>query len=134
MDDAVWEASTPREKVLVSALDDWVDLGQIHSYVERANPGASLADIQAETLDLVRTLADEGLFLIGDLTGDGGRFVAWDTSTEASLQRIRGEYVERYDDKDRWPWYSWLDLTAEGDRVAHGVEAKLNQATETSTG
>ena len=134
MDEAVWEASTPREKVLVSALDDWVELGQVHSYVERANPGASLADIQAETLDLVRALADEGLFLIGDLTGAGGRFVAWETSVDESLQRIRSEYVERYDDKDRWPWYCWLDLTAEGDDVARATEAKLNQATDTSTG
>jgi hypothetical protein len=60
VDEAVWEASTPREKVLVSALTDWVQLGQIHSYVERADRGASLTEIQAETLNLVRTLADEG--------------------------------------------------------------------------
>jgi hypothetical protein len=33
----------------------------IHSYVDRANPGASLTAIQAETLELVRALADEGL-------------------------------------------------------------------------
>jgi hypothetical protein len=85
----------------------WVELGQVHSYVERVNPGAPLAEIQAETLDLVR--AD-------------------------SLKRIRHEYVQRYDDKDRWPWYSWLDLTPEGKPVAHAIEAKLNQATDTSTG
>jgi hypothetical protein len=80
----------------------WVELGQVYSYVERANP-----EIEAETLDLVR--AD-------------------------SLKRIRHEYVERYDDKDRWPWYCWLDLTDEGDRVARAIEAKLNQVTDTSTG
>jgi hypothetical protein len=26
----------------------WVELGQVYSYVERANPGAPLAEIQAE--------------------------------------------------------------------------------------
>ena len=98
------------------------------------DPGASLTAIQAETLGLVRALADEGLFLIGDLTGTGGRFVAWTTSPEGSLQRISSEYVERYDNKDTWPWYCWLDLTAEGDRVAHAIEAKLNQASDTITG
>ena len=134
MDEAVWDASSPREKVLVSGLIDWVELGQIHSFVERANPGASLAAIQAETLGLVRALADEGLSLIGDLTAVDGRFVAWTTSPEDSVKRIHHEYVERYDDKDRWPWYCWLDLTDEGDRVARAIEAKLNQVTDTSTG
>jgi hypothetical protein len=89
VDEAAWEASSPREKALISGVTDWVDLGQIHSYVERSNPGASLAAIQAETLDLIRALADEGLVRIGDLTGPGGRFVAWSTSLEESLQRIR---------------------------------------------
>jgi hypothetical protein len=134
VDEAVWDASSPREKVLVSGLIDWVELGQIHSFVERANPGAALTAIQAETLGLVRALADEGLFVIGDLTAADGRFVAWTTSPEDSLKRIHHEYVDRFDDKDSWPWYCWLDLTAEGDRVARETEAKLNQATETSTG
>jgi hypothetical protein len=133
VDEAVWEASSPREKVLVSGLTDWVELGQVHSYVERAHPGASLAEIQAETLGLVRALADEGLFLIGDLSEPGGRFVAWKTSPEDSLQRIRSEYVDRFDVEDSWPWYCWLDLTTEGDRIAHAIEAKLNQASDTKT-
>lgn len=125
MDEAAWEASSPREKVLVSGLTDWVELGQVHSFVEQANPGAPLATIQAETLGLIRALADEGLILIGDLTAPGGRFVAWTSSVEDSLQRIRHEYVDRYTDQNTWPWYSWLDLTAEGDRVAREVEHKL---------
>jgi hypothetical protein len=134
VDEAAWEASSPREKVLISGLTDWVDLGQIHSYVERSNPGASLAGIQAETLDLIRALAGEGLVRIGDLTGPGGRFVAWSTSLEDSLQRIRSEYVEKFDDQESWPWYSWLDLTDEGDRVAHAIEAKLNQSSDSTAG
>ena len=113
MDEAVWEASTPREKVLASALTDWVELGQTHSYVERADPGASLSEIQART---------------------GGRFVAWTTSAEDAVKRIRDEYVDRYDVEDGWPWCCWLDLTVDGDRVARAVEAKLNQVADTSTG
>jgi hypothetical protein len=58
VDQAAWEASSPREKVLISGLTDWVDLGQIHSYVERSNPGASLAAIQAETLDKLNQSSD----------------------------------------------------------------------------
>jgi hypothetical protein len=134
VDEAVWDASTTRAKVLASGLTDWVELGQIHSFVDSANPGASLAEIQAETLSLVGALADEGLFRLGDLTGPGNRFVAWNASTEDSLRRIRGEYVDRFDDKNSWPWYCWLDLTAEGERVARAIEEKLNQAGNTGTG
>ena len=126
MDEAVWEASSARDKVLVSGLTDWVELGQVHSFVERANPGAPLATIQAQTLGLVSALAHDGLVVIGDLTAPGGRFVAWTTSVEDSLRRIQDEYVDRYDDKNSWPWYSWLDLTSEGDRVAHETEDKLS--------
>jgi hypothetical protein len=134
VDEAVWDASTPRAKVLVSGLTDWVELGQIHSFVESANPGASPAAVQAETLGLVGALADEGLVRIGDLTGAGNRFVAWNASIEDALRRIRGEYVDRFDDKNSWPWYCWLDLTEVGERVARAIEEKLNQASDTSAG
>ena len=134
MDEAVWDASTPRAKVLVSGLTDWVELGQIHSFVDSANTGASLAAIQAETLGLIRALTDEGLFRIGDLTGPGNRFVAWNASIEDSLRRIRSEYVDRFDDRHSWPWYCWLDLTAEGERVARAIEEKLNHASDKGIG
>ena len=128
MDDAVWEASSPREKVLVAGLTDWVDLAQIHWFVALANPDASTATIQSETLDLIRALADEGLVTIGDLTAADGRFAAWNGSTEDSLRRIRGEYVDRFDDKNTWPWFSWLDLTDKGQSAAESVERKLNSS------
>jgi hypothetical protein len=127
VDKAVWEASSPREKVLLYGLSDWVALDDVHSYVQLANPGAPLTAIQDETLGLIRELAEEGLCLLGDLTGDGGRFQAWNTSVEDSLDRIRGEYVDRYHVDNHWPWYCWLELTAEGNRVAEAIEAKLNQ-------
>jgi hypothetical protein len=128
VDEAVWEAGSPPDKVLVSGLTDWVELGQIHSFIDRANRGAALTAIQAKTLELVRALAGAGLVRIGDLTGPGGRFVAWNTSLEDSLQRIRSVYVERFDAEDIWPWYCWLDLTDDGDRVANAVEATMNQS------
>ncbi|HKV21137.1 MAG TPA: hypothetical protein VJR50_19035 [Mycobacterium sp.] len=128
MDEAVWEASTPREKVLLAGLTDWVELAQVHSFVAQANPDAPTATIQNETLDLIRALADEGLVVIGDLTAAGGRFAAWNSSTEDSLRRIRGEYVDRFDDRNSWPWYSWLDLTDKGQAVAESVERKLNSS------
>jgi hypothetical protein len=127
MDQAVWEASSPREKVLLYGLSDWVPLDDVHSYVQLAHPGAPLTAIQDETLGLIRELAEQGLCLLGDLTGDGGRFRAWDTAVPDSLDRIRREYVDRYHVDNQWPWYCWLKLTAEGNRVAEAIEAKLNQ-------
>lgn len=73
-------------------------------------------------LRLVGGLADEGLFRIGDLTGPGNRFVAWDGSVEDSLRRVRSEYVDKF------------DLTAEGERVAREMEETLNQSSDTGSG
>jgi len=70
----------------------------------------------------------EGLFVIGDLTGPDNRFAPWDTSLDDSVRRIRGEYVDRFDDKTTWPWICWLDLTDKGTRVAHDLEAKIGGA------
>jgi len=47
---------------------------------------------------LIGSVVAEGLFVIGDLTGPDNRFAPWDTSLDDSVRRIRGEYVDRFDD------------------------------------
>lgn len=53
----------------------------------------------SKTLALIGSLVGERLFVIGDLTGPDNRFAPWDTSLDDSVRRIRGEYVDRFDDK-----------------------------------
>lgn len=117
-----------RKRVLLRGLIDWVALDRIHKYVARENSGQPLSVIQDKTIDLVRSLASDGLFVVGDLTGAGSRFVAWNIPLDESIQRIRDVYVKGFDQQNIWPWFCWLDLTEEGQRVAEAIEATADDS------
>src|SRR4051794_4783473 len=117
MDDSVWEATSAREKVILWGLVDWVELERVHDVIAQANPTDSVSVVQYKTLELIRSLVSERVFLVGDLNGPDHRFAAWNCTLDESLQRIRGEYVDRFEDTRTWPWYCWLDLTDEGVRI-----------------
>jgi hypothetical protein len=126
VDESAWAARSAREKVILWGLVDWVELERVHDFVAEENPGAQLSILQDQTLDMIGSLVAESLFVIGDLTGPGNRFTPWGTSLDDSLRRIRSEYVNRFEDKTIWPWLCWLDLTDEGTRVAHELEARID--------
>ncbi|NDJ91278.1 hypothetical protein [Mycolicibacter kumamotonensis] len=115
------DASSAREEVLLSGLVDWVALDRIHGFVAQENRGDVLSVIQEKTLELIRSLVGDGLFDVGDLQGEGGEFVSWETSVDESIQRIRHVYVSNFDDRYAWGWSCWLSLTAKGQRVADGL-------------
>ncbi|MBV8349837.1 MAG: hypothetical protein JOZ49_20640 [Mycolicibacterium sp.] len=115
---------TPREKVLRRGIVDWVALDRIHSDVAQENQGAPLSVVQTKTLELIRSLVNEGLFELGDLTGKEGRFAAWDSSLDESIKRIRDAYVA----KSVWRWCCWLSLTEKGEQVAREIEARTQSA------
>ncbi|MGV0872053.1 hypothetical protein [Mycolicibacterium sp. XJ879] len=56
---------TARESVLLRGPVDWIALDRIHWDVAQENPGSPLNVVQAKTLELIRSLVDEG---IGALT------------------------------------------------------------------
>jgi hypothetical protein len=116
-----------REDVLRWGLVDWVELDRIHAYVARENPGQSLSVIQNKTLDLIRSLVSDGMFKLGELN-DNCRFTAWNTPLDESMQRIRDVYVTNFDEQNTWPWFCWLDLTENGQRVAEAIEANAQSA------
>jgi hypothetical protein len=115
---------TPRESVLLRGLVDWVALDRIHWDVAQANQGASLSVVQTRTLELIRSLVNEGLFELGDLSGPQGQFAAWDSPVDRSINRIQDVYVANFDAQNEWPWYCWLNLTEKGARLAQQIEAK----------
>lgn len=115
---------TPCEEFLILGLVDWVALDRIHCAVAEANKGEPIAIVQSKTLNLIRSLVEEGLFEIGDLSGDGGRFVAWDSAIGGSIARIQDAYVTNFEDQNTWPWVCWLDLTDAGTAVAQAVELR----------
>jgi hypothetical protein len=118
---------TPREHVLIRGLVDWIALDRIHWDVAEANKGAPITVVQSATLNLIRALVTEGLFEVGDLSGDGGRFIAWDSSIDDVIAQIRNAYVTNFEDRDSWPWMCWLNLTDAGTAAAQAVEKRSQQ-------
>jgi hypothetical protein len=105
---------TAREDVLEYGLIDWVSLDRIHWYVRDAIAGRSIAATRSEVIDVVTALVMEGLFVVGDTTGEGGRFVPWELSLPDALRRVRDVYIDNFDDANTWGWAVWLDLTDKG--------------------
>lgn len=114
---------TAREEVLLRGLIDWVALERIHWIVAQENDGAPLAVVQDKVLDLIRSLVAEGLFKVGDLATSHGRFRAWDTTLDESIERVRDVYTTKFDDEPAWWFYCWLDATEAGLKVAEAIEA-----------
>ncbi|WP_236055946.1 hypothetical protein [Mycobacterium sp. SM1] len=112
------------EKILVEGLDDSVDLSQVHWHVARENPSAPLSEVQKKTLETIRSLVEGGLFTLGSMSGEGGRFVAWDTPLDESIKEIHDVYVNQFDDRPQWVWYCWLDLTDKGRQIAQSFYDK----------
>jgi hypothetical protein len=115
---------TARENILIEGSDDSVDLGRIHYHAVRENPSASLSDVQSKTLEIIRALADDELVEIGSMSGEGGRFVTWDTPLDESMKEIHDVYINDFHDRALWVWYCWLSLTAKGEQVAEALERK----------
>lgn len=111
------DIDTARQRVLVDGLYDWIGFHRVHWRVTDANPQATLSDIQDAALRIVRELVEDGLFEIGDLTGEGDTFVKWPWSLEESMVRVRAQYVDGYSG-DTWDFCCWLNLTDKGDTAA----------------
>jgi hypothetical protein len=111
-----------REDLLVEALADYVDISTVDSHVTRQNPSASVSEVQNETLETVRSLVSDGLFVLGAMSGKDGRWEAWDAPLDASMQKISELYVTRYDDPPAWVWSTWMELTDKGRQAARELE------------
>jgi hypothetical protein len=103
-------------------------LERVHQAVVEADPQRPPTQTQRQTLNLIHDLASEGLFTIGDLTGEGLRFAPWAMTIDQSLQRIRDVYVDGFDNPDHWFWFCWLDLTEAGAAVAQPIEDRLRRS------
>jgi hypothetical protein len=114
---------TARDEVLEWGLRDWVALERIHEYVAEESAGESIAVIQSKVIDLITDLVSSEFFVIGDTSGELGRFVPWDVPLDEALTRIRWAYITNFDDKGLWGWYVWLDLTEKGRPVAEEIMA-----------
>jgi hypothetical protein len=83
--------SWARDEVLFRAQFRLLGLGAVYDRVFREQPDRSPEAVQQVTFDLVHSLVDEGLAVIGDRTQQG--FVAWTLPVGDELGRIRAEFA-----------------------------------------
>jgi hypothetical protein len=111
-----------RRQLLLGALEGPVPLTAIDSCVTQQNRSAPVTEVQTATLETIRSLVGEDLVVLGDVSGETGRLVAWSGSLEESMQKISDLYVVNYDDSGAWIWSAWFELTRKGEQVARALQ------------
>jgi hypothetical protein len=111
-----------RDNLLLKGLGKPVALNAIDWKIKQQKPSASPSEVQNETLEVIRSLVDDGLFRLGAL--DKHRFVASKRSLDHSLHKISHRYVDHYDDPKGWMFSAWMKLTDKGEQLARSVEKK----------
>lgn len=115
-----------RRGILLDSLGRPTDLNAVDRLVRQHNPSASSAEVQSETLEVIRLLVSDDLFRIGGMRGEREhapeRFVPWGHSLDHSIHKITHVYVRHYDDPERWMYSVWLQLTDKGEELARAIE------------
>ncbi len=111
-----------RESLLVKGLSRPVSLNAVDWKIKHDNPSAPAAEIRDDTLEVIRTLADDGLVKLGSVRRH--RFVASKRPMNRTMRRISRRYVDHYDDPRTWMFSAWMSLTNEGQRLALSLEQR----------
>ena len=122
-----------RKTQLTESLQGPVDISEVHysflDWVSYASP--NFAAVQKWTLEMIRELVDDGLFVLGvpspsDANPEG--FIPWDISLDDAMARIEDAYIAHFKDKSKWTGMAWLKLTDKGRKLA----LELQRANEPS--
>jgi hypothetical protein len=111
-----------RENLLLKGLGKPVALNAVDWKIKHDKPSASASEVQDETLEVTRSLFDEGLFKLGAVHHH--RFVSSKRSLDRSMHQISHQYVDHYDDPKRWMFSAWMKLTSKGQRLALSLEQR----------
>jgi hypothetical protein len=112
-----------RNNLLLKGLGRPVALNAIDWKIKQQNPCASDEQVQTETLETIRALVDDGLFRLGEVSKF--RFVASKQSLDRSMHKISHQYVDHYDNPERWMFFAWMKLTDKGRRLAQSLEERV---------
>ncbi len=110
-----------KEGLLIEGLRDWIDLSEIHSsFMWHTGPPRPAHEVQQLTLNMIRELVSEGLFVLGSAAGTkrNPRLSLWDLPLDAAMAKIHDAYVNHFDDVWGWRTMCWLDLTEKGKKLA----------------
>jgi hypothetical protein len=111
-----------RENLLLKGLGKPVALNAVDWKIKHDKPSASAAEVQDETLEVIRTLVDDGLVKLGAVRNH--RFVSSRRSLDRSMHQISHQYVDHYDDPERWMFAAWMMLTSKGQQLAQSLEQR----------
>jgi hypothetical protein len=111
-----------QENLLLKGLGKPVALNAVDWKVKHDKPSASAAEVQDETLEVIRTLVENGLFKLGAVRKQ--RFVSSKLSLNRSMRQISHQYVDHYDDPMRWMFSAWMKLTSKGEQLALSLEQR----------
>jgi hypothetical protein len=119
--DAATEHDWVKEGLLIEGLQDSIYLGEVHSsFLPETGPPRPMHEIQQLTLNMVRELVAEGLFVLGNIAGTkrNPRLAPWDLPLDAAMAKIEDAYVTHFDDRWNWITMCWLHLTDKGEKLA----------------
>lgn len=108
-----------RQEIMLDGLVDAVGLPRIHWQAERLNPDAKASELQAQIIEAIRSLAEDGLVDTGYPNADND-FVA--EPLAESMQQIQESYVAHYDEPVRWFQVVWVNLTEKGRQAVLSTE------------
>jgi hypothetical protein len=111
-----------RENLLLKGLGKPVALNAVDWKIKHDKPSAPASEVQDETLEVIRTLVDDGLFTLGAVRKH--RFVSSKRSLNWSMHQISHQYVDHYDDPMRWMFSAWMQLTSKGEQLALSLERR----------
>jgi hypothetical protein len=108
-----------RENLLIEGLMDAISLGEVHGayFGQDAAHAPPVPQVQKQTLDMIRELVSEGMFVLGVPTRQG-EFEAWDLPLDAAMAKIEDAYVKNFDDRWGWTTMVWMDQTDKGKKLA----------------
>jgi hypothetical protein len=113
-----------RENLLIEGLQDRIHLRWVHGRFSGRADGhvPPLPEVQEQTLNMIRELVSDGLFVLGSANGTyrRPRFTPWDLPLDDAMARIEKAYVEHFDDQN-WMFMCWLDLTEKGEKLAQEI-------------
>ena len=115
-----------RDNLLLKGLGKPLAINAIDWKIKQQNRWATPSEVQNETLEVVRSLVDDGLFRLGDVHMH--RFFTWKRPLDRSMHKISHRYVDHYDDPERWMFSAWLKLTDKGEKLAQSIEDKAIDA------
>jgi hypothetical protein len=112
-----------RENLLIEGLQDWVYLGEVHTafmYAGGHTPMRPLHEAQKLTLNMIRELVSDGLFVLGMPSGKRSNpgFTQWDLPLDAAIAKIEDAYVKHFGEPRNWTNVVWMDLTDKGEKLA----------------